>query len=824
METELQESEISLNDSGKKFKIGYSDSKIGNKTVIFLHGFGSFIHTFDTLLPYLPANWRFLRLCLPPDGAYTIEEQSDILKNFILQKNLDSIILAGHSSGASVAVLAAADTKIASRIDKLVLKTPLIAAKKIPDFIKNIAVYNENNPLIRYASEDVFTYIFLKKAFFDERKITSTMIRSNADILKNAGEKEHLISFARNLDMASLRKVKNKLTGIKIPTLILWGAEDELFDIEDAYCCKEAIHSSELKIIPHCGHLLHEELPAETAAEITGFITSKAAFEPEKKKILFSGHKKQYDSLPMRHKMKLRKMVENWGIGTLTILIFMKLIQFLRFCGLRANENGWRKASGIFLQKEQSKFILGSFYLKYYREYQSVPFDLESAKAMFIHRISEFLRSKSMLHWSIEPKLFSLHRKRLNFNDIVEAEFATDGTLLKIVPYFDRTRKSFQALSQEHISGVLNEFIQYYNKLVHKKVNNIPRRMSRHLKTWIFKVRKLSFTGRFDMLELIERLMTASFINFEHLANNDLRKRLSTPNLKVYHHPGWGLLNMVVRFSNDFASADLWVQYHHVPVDGMPMQEILEELKKKWGTTQVLQYPALTSHEARPEVIYCGNSLFRGRFFADFSQILALRRQLNEKYSSEMSGPATLASMLMWGLCRHEFFRDAKILFPVDIAKGVKFANERELGLLFMRPDRFFNPSDELNGFLKYEKEFNMRLSRTRTCRSESYEMMELYSMVHPIFYCFAKNLMPKATSEYLGTVGLSMMRNAEMFLAPFSDLQKRGFMAIGNLSVPTIDGGKAGAVSICGSRKEIKAYIEALSDMTQNYNKYINM
>ena len=443
---------------------------------------------------------------------------------------------------------------------------------------------------------------------------------------------------------------------------------------------------------------------------------------------------------------------------------------------------------------------------------------------MFIHRISEFLCSKSMLHWSIEPKLFSLHRKRLNFNDIVEAEFATDGTLLKIVPYFDRTRKSFQALSQEHISGVLNEFIQYYNKLVHKKVNNIPRRMSRHLKTWIFKVRKLSFTGRFDMLELIERLMTASFINFEHLANNDLRKRLSTPNLKVYHHPGWGLLNMVVRFSNDFASADLWVQYHHVPVDGMPMQEILEELKKKWGTTQVLQYPALTSHEARPEVIYCGNSLFRGRFFADFSQILALRRQLNEKYSSEMSGPATLASMLMWGLCRHEFFRDAKILFPVDIAKGVKFANERELGLLFMRPDRFFNPSDELNGFLKYEKEFNMRLSRTRTCRSESYEMMELYSMVHPIFYCFAKNLMPKATSEYLGTVGLSMMRNAEMFLAPFSDLQKRGFMAIGNLSVPTIDGGKAGAVSICGSRKEIKAYIEALSDMTQNYNKYINM
>ena len=68
------------------------------------------------------------------------------------------------------------------------------------------------------------------------------------------------------------------------------------------------------------------------------------------------------------------------------------------------------------------------------------------------------------------------------------------------------------------------------------------------------------------------------------------------------------------------------------------------------------------------------------------------------------------------------------------------------------------------------------------------------------------------------------MMRNAEMFLAPLSDLQNRGFMAIGNLSIPTVDGGKAGAVSICGTRREIKAYIEALSDMTENYNKYLNI
>lgn len=126
------------------------------------------------------------------------------------------------------------------------------------------------------------------------------------------------------------------------------------------------------------------------------------------------------------------------------------------------------------------------------------------------------------------------------------------------------------------------------------------------------------------------------------------------------------MLNVIARYTPDFREADLWVQFHHVPVDGMPMQELLADLKQSWGCAGVLAYPALSSPAARPEILYAGNRLFRNRFFIDFEPMLALRRELNAKYVTLMEGPATVAGMLIWGLAQHRFFRNCKMLFPVD--------------------------------------------------------------------------------------------------------------------------------------------------------------
>ena len=254
------------------------------------------------------------------------------------------------------------------------------------------------------------------------------------------------------------------------------------------------------------------------------------------------------------------------------------------------------------------------------------------------------------------------------------------------------------------------------------------------------------------------------------------------------------------------------------------MQELLEELKKSWGSTEELIYPNLSNHDSSPEIYYSGGKIFRARMFVDFSKFLQFRNYLNQTYLKEMNGPATAASMIIWGVAKHEMFKKAKVLFPVDIADGVQFADERELSLLLIRPAKYFNSKNELEGFLQYQREFNKRLFATRHGSSDSYEMLDLYSLVHPIFYYLARDFFKESVSDYLGNMGLSMMKNAEMFISPLSDLQKNGFIALGNMNVPTADGGRAGAVSICGSRREIKAYIDAISNLAANFDKFFNI
>ena len=120
------------------------------------------------------------------------------------------------------------------------------------------------------------------------------------------------------------------------------------------------------------------------------------------------------------------------------------------------------------------------------------------------------------------------------------------------------------------------------------------RHLEDHRRPWIIEKRlrrwcrkyKLSYSGRQELRWLIDRIMNSTIIQFEILTDNQdklTRSRLATPKLNKRKHPGTGLMNIVCRFTHDYKESDLWFQHHHVPVDGMPMQEMLEKLKAEWG-------------------------------------------------------------------------------------------------------------------------------------------------------------------------------------------------------------------------------------------------
>jgi hypothetical protein len=297
---------------------------------------------------------------------------------------------------------------------------------------------------------------------------------------------------------------------------------------------------------------------------------------------------------------------------------------------------------------------------------------------------------------------------------------------------------------------------------------------------------------------------------------------MATPDMRRCSHPGFGLLNIVCRFTSDYSESDLWFQYHHVSVDGMPMQEMLQDLKKEWGALGPVKYPALSSSAAKPESLYHGHNLFRARIYISFERFLKFRKHINEKYYVEMGGPATVSSMIIWGLAQQGYFRERKFVSPVDTSLITDPSTGRNISFVIIRPKKFFNEDRPLDGFLKYQREFNQHLFATSIGKSESHELLELYALMHPLFYQFTSKVMPKTLGELVGTAGLTILKNAEMFISPISDLHINGFIAIGNMAMPTEDGKTAGAVSICGSREQIHEYIKAMERITEHYHEFL--
>lgn len=796
------------------------------QTVFIAGGFAAFPGTWEKALPFLPENCRYVGIDLKGFGNSSKEtyerlsphNQAFLIEQVIQKLDIADFVMVGYSLGCIPCLLAMDSPAIRSRVKRLILINGIGIHDDQPFFATRISSLSEDNPLLKFDSPEVTAYLFLRYLYSGEERIDRQTLTTYSDYFKMPGARESLVASVQQKQLDDVEKFRHMLWSIEVPTLILHGAKDRVTKPGDAEFLDRNIPDSRLESIENCGHLPLEELPETTVRLISGFIREEEVAPRE--------HQDAPVPRSVYSRLNMRRLVDRWSPGTMLIFFFVKILQLLKKMGMRAEENGWRKATGIFLRNEYSKFVLGTFRLRYYEN--TVPPNEHAARQQVIARLADFLRRNSSVHWSVEPGFFQLGRRKLHFTDIVEAFWDGKGRLVRLEAHLDQSRNYFSILNETHVRKALDKLVKVYNRNLNTNVLKRPTVVSRKMRRWAVRGEKgVGFTGRLELRGLVDRLLTATFIHCETLSDEKelfLRRRLATPNIKIYRHPGWGLLNIICRFTPDYSEVDLWLQYHHVPVDGMPMQELLKQLKNEWGSCGPIHYPALGSSDARPEMFYYGNQLFRARVYVGFELILAIRKRMNELYFSRMGGPATIAGMLIWGLAQHPAFADSKVVFPVDLMEDSTRINERELSLVFIRPGQYRNPEDPISGFVEFQKEFNWRVWRTRAGRSESYELLELYSMIHPLFYYIARYIFPKATGEILGTVGLTVIRGAEMFISPLSDLQKNGFMSIGNLAMPTVDGGTSGVVSICGDRLQLRRYIEAITMMAENYHSFLGM
>lgn len=245
--------------------------------ILLIHGTASSLHTFDAWVESLKKTNRVIRMDLPaygltgpfPDANYDISHYTVFIKHFLTALKVRQCIIAGNSLGGQIA------WNFTTENPKMVQKMILIAAAGYPIHSKSVPI------AFKIGKSPVFSKLitlltprFLVKAsvenvYYDKSKVTDALVDRYYNLTLRDGNRQAFIDrFKTSNNVNSYENIKK----IQQPTLILWGAEDLLIPVDNAYKFQKDLPNSTLKILEKTGHVPMEESPDESLKPLLEFL------------------------------------------------------------------------------------------------------------------------------------------------------------------------------------------------------------------------------------------------------------------------------------------------------------------------------------------------------------------------------------------------------------------------------------------------------------------------------------------------------------------------------------------------------------------------
>lgn len=259
--------------------IHYRDE--GNLTdsipIVLIHGTGSSLHTFDDWSKTLTQTKRVIRMDLPaygltgpfPNRIYSIANYTSFLNDFLKRLKIKKCILAGNSLGGEIA------WNFTLEQPHLITKLILIDAAGYPTISKSspLAFKLAKTPIINKSLTYITPKFLVRKSienvYKDTSKITDTLVDRYFDLTLRAGNRQAFI------DRFKTKKRTGNYNSIKKiiqPTLILWGDQDLLIPVENAYKFQDDLSNSTLVVLKNTGHVPMEENPKKSLKPVLEFI------------------------------------------------------------------------------------------------------------------------------------------------------------------------------------------------------------------------------------------------------------------------------------------------------------------------------------------------------------------------------------------------------------------------------------------------------------------------------------------------------------------------------------------------------------------------
>ena len=271
----MEDKSILLNNNIKMRYLESGGDRTYDRHILFIHGLGSSAERWLDIPEALSNYYHTIAVDLigfglsdkPADINYTIENFAEFIFEFIEKKGLNKhdkkITLVGHSLGGYIAAEFAIRNK--GLIEKLVL-------------IDSSGFLREPTPLLEqylYAAKNA-TYDNVRNVFeqlvSQPWKVLPALIYTFISRINSPGAKYPFESAFKNstttqIELSRLKSIKD------IPTLIIWGSNDNLIPIEHSNSFKLVLNKCRVQIIEDAGHAPFAEKPAITCEMLHSFLS-----------------------------------------------------------------------------------------------------------------------------------------------------------------------------------------------------------------------------------------------------------------------------------------------------------------------------------------------------------------------------------------------------------------------------------------------------------------------------------------------------------------------------------------------------------------------
>lgn len=251
--------------------------------VVFVHGLAGCWQNWLENLPAAACEHRAIALDLPGFGAsqmparpISIRGYAETVAAVCKTLGIESAAVVGNSMGGFVAA------ELAISQPTLVQRLVLVdAAGLSTEELQRRPLYT----LARLARSSGFSSLARAPAITTRpglRRLALSLLARHPDrfsadlsraILSGAGKE----GFPAALAFLSTHGIRGRLDQIRCPTLIVWGANDHLVPVADAFELQAAIPDAQLVVFPDCGHVPMIEHPDRFNAIVRRFVSADSA-------------------------------------------------------------------------------------------------------------------------------------------------------------------------------------------------------------------------------------------------------------------------------------------------------------------------------------------------------------------------------------------------------------------------------------------------------------------------------------------------------------------------------------------------------------------